>query len=156
MLAEGVLLLDEATEVSVTSPNEGLLLARKALRLNRRVRCLRVRSAALVGNMLAVLNRPTKSSRIFRAARSVAAECPCCVPVLDRNVALLLSKQGKHAEALASADAAVEASPRSPRSPGPGQTVENLVVGNTRQDGNIKQFYPPKRLFDERNLQCGV
>jgi tetratricopeptide (TPR) repeat protein len=124
MLAEGVLLLDEATELSVTSPDEGLALARKALRWNRRVRCLRVRSAALVGNMLAVLNRPAESFRIFRAARSVAAGCPCCVPVLDRNVALLLSKQGKHAEALASADAAVEATPRSPRFPRPGQTIE--------------------------------
>ncbi len=115
MFAEGAQLLDDAIAETVTAPPlEALAFAKEALRANRRVRCLRVHSACLVANNLALLKRVGRATRIFRAARSVAAGCPCCLPVVDRYVAVLLSNQSRHTEALMHADRAVRADPRNP------------------------------------------
>ncbi len=59
MFMEGARLLDHAIEETITaSPLKALSLAREALRSNRKLRCLRVRSACLVANNLAKLARP--------------------------------------------------------------------------------------------------
>jgi hypothetical protein len=77
--AEQAKQLDEATSVAVSNPKAGLPLAREALRACRWTRCLRIRSAAVLGFCLSALGRLERSERVFLAAYRVAAGCPCCL-----------------------------------------------------------------------------
>jgi tetratricopeptide (TPR) repeat protein len=98
-----------AVETVTENPRKTLPIARQALRLSRSFRCLRIRSASLCGYCLTREGRLKRSERIFEAAYRVADGCACCLPVLDRTFALLLSAQGKHPQAIARATAAVDA-----------------------------------------------
>jgi hypothetical protein len=91
-----------------------LPMALQATRHYRLCRCLRIRSACVVGNLLTVAKRLNRASRVLQAASSVGGECPCCAPIIDRNMAFLLSYQGRHREALATVQRAIDAMPRCP------------------------------------------
>jgi hypothetical protein len=99
MLSHAVNLLENATQAFHEDPATALRLARQALRVSP-LRCLRIRCAVVAGNALSVLGNLDRSDRIFRAAYGVAGECRCCAPIVDRNMAKLLSKRGDLCEAL--------------------------------------------------------
>jgi hypothetical protein len=101
-------LFHKAIETANDSPREALPLAREALRAFRWVRCYRIRSASLLAHILVDLREFERSEKIFLAAYRVATGCPCCLPVLHRESALLLSAQEKHMEAIERATLAVE------------------------------------------------
>jgi tetratricopeptide (TPR) repeat protein len=107
-LGKGAILLDRAIEVALQDPRAGLILAREATRLNRFVRCLRVRSLGLMGNIYSSLGDFRIAERLLLSAHDIAEGCQDCDVVLDRYTAVLLSKQGRHAEARRHADRAVE------------------------------------------------
>jgi hypothetical protein len=107
-------MLEDAISTSHVDAQAGLKLAREALRAAD-LRCLRVRCAAQIGNVVSLLGNLDRSARILRAAYGVADGCRCCGPILDRNMAKLLSKRGEPREAEILATRAVETSSRAER-----------------------------------------
>jgi tetratricopeptide (TPR) repeat protein len=97
-----------ALETANENPRKALPIARDALRLSRSFRCLRIRCASLCGYCLTREGRLKDAERLFSAAYKATDGCSCCLPVLHRTSALLLSAQGKHSQAIARATLAVD------------------------------------------------
>jgi hypothetical protein len=99
-----------ATQTASRNPREALPLAREALHGFRwSCHCMRIRTGCLVGVIFSDLLRLERSERVFSILYRLADGCACCQPVIDRHFSILLSRQKRHPEAVAKAEAALAA-----------------------------------------------